>query len=255
MKISDTITDIFVKKICENPKNLLTKDEIVTLWIRSGGSKSRIAYATSLLLGRKLIEPIARWLYSVIRWENQDVDGLYWDIVEKLILIQSPSWGIIWWEKSLELHLQNYSLPDILIIYTRDAALRIRLKNGREIHFRTLISGEKSWWKNLYRILLADASVFQKNKKILFLSQEAALLDGLSLRHHDSGIEEVNILRFLKSFHTKLSREKLGTLVRYRYIRALNRLRVLSRDAGYHDLYKKTLDIIRDEGGGCYLNI
>lgn len=255
MKTYDSTTDIFVKKICENPKNLLTKDEIMTLWMRSGGSKSRIAHATSLLLGRKLIEPIARWLYSVVGWDTYDIDALYWDIVERLILIQSPLWGIIWWEKSLELHLQNYSLPDILIVYTRDVALRIRLKNGREIHFRTLISGEKTWWKNLYRILLADASVFQKNKKILFLSWEAALLDALSLRRHDSGIEEVNILRFLKSFHTKLSREKLWILVQYRYIRALNRLRVLARDTGYHDLYKKSLDIIRDEGGGCYLNI
>lgn len=239
--------------------SLLTKNEIIRIWSFSWWSKTRVNYAFSILLGRKLIDPIARWLYRVIKFDWDGIidtsDSLYWDIVEKLIVLNTPSGWIIGGEKALEIHLQNYSIPDTLIIYTRDTQLRVKLKNGREIHFRTLISGEKTWWKNLYRILLEQSDIFVQNTKLHFLSLEPALLDALSLRRHDSGIEEANILRFLKNFHTKLSREKLWILVRYRYIRALNRLRSLSRDGGYDDLYKKTLDVIRDEGGGCYLNM
>jgi hypothetical protein len=72
---------------------------------------------------------------------------------------------------------------------------------------------------------------------------------------HETWVEESNIIRFLKNFHKDLKRDSLGDLVKYRYIRAINRLRVIARDNGYEDLYKKTLDIIRDEGGGCYVNI
>lgn len=236
--------------------NLLTKDELLRIWILSGWSKSRFSYVLSILLGRKIVENLARWLYIV--WKSDlkaEIDQRYWDIVEKLITLHTPSGWIIWWEKALEIHLQNYSIPDILIVYTRDTQLRITLKNGREIHFRTLVSGEKTLWMNLYRILYDQSEIFTQHKKLTILWYEPALLDALSLRRHDTGIEESNILRFLKSFHTKLSREKLWILVRYRYIRALNRLRKLTKDNGYNELYQKTLDIIRDEGGGCYLNI
>ncbi len=234
--------------------DILTKDEIVRIWILAGGSKSRVTYAFSILLGKNLIENISRWVYIVTDWQ-WDIDAKYWDIIEKIITLHTPSGWIIWWEKSLEIHLQNYSIPDVLIIYTRDTELRTRLKNGREVHFRTLISGEKTWWKNLFRILSEQSDILPQNMKIHYLSHEAALLDALSLRRHEIGIEEGTIQKFLKVYHRRLSREKLWLLVRYRYIRSLNRLRVFARDSWYTELYQKTLDIIRDEGGGCYLNI
>lgn len=264
MNNTESISDIFVQKICEKSWSIITKDEILRVWTLSGWSKSRISYAMSILLGRNLVENISKGLYKIVNRESWmvnresgigNIDEDYWSIIEKLIAIYSPSGGIIGGEKALELHLQNYSIPDILIIYTRDTAQRVKIKNGREIHFRTLISWEKTGGKNLYRMLLEGSSIFSKNKKLLLLWLEAALLDSLSLRRHETGIEESNILRFLRSFHMKLNREILGTLVRYRYIRAVNRLRVLARDNGYEELYKKTLDVIRDEGGGCYLNI
>ncbi len=257
MNNTESISDIFVQKICEKSWSIITKDEILRVWTLSGWSKSRITYAISILLGRKLAQNLAKGLYRVVNPKSWIVSGDedYWSIIEKLIDIYSSGGWIMWWEKALELHLQNYSIPDILIIYTRDTAQRVKLKNDREIHFRTLISGEKSGGKNLYRILLEGAYVFSKNKKLQFLSPEGALLDALSLRRHEVWIEESNILRFLKHFHTRLDREVLGTLVKYRYIRAINRLRVFARDNGYEELYKKTLDVIRDEGGGCYLNL
>ena len=91
--------------------------------------------------------------------------------------------------------------------------------------------------------------------KLRYLSLESSLLDVASLRIHDSGIAEALILRFLLKYASRLSRAKLGELVRYRYIRAINRIRSLSKTHGYDDLYSDCLDIIRREGGGCYLNI
>ncbi len=256
MKKEISVSDIFVKKIWEKIW-LLTKDEIVRLWLLSWGSKSRSSYALSILLGRKLIENIAKWLYRVRNeeWRTKNKDEDYWAIIEKLVYIYSPSGGVVGGEKALELHLQNYSIPEILIIYTRDTNKRIRLSDAREVHFRTLVSWEKTGKKNLYRILFDTKNTLPEYRKISFLSLEWSLLDALSLKKHEIGIEEGNILRFLKSFHSMLSRDTLGNLVKYRYIRAMNRLRAITRDNGYEDLYKKTLEIIRDEGWGCYVNV
>lgn len=235
---------------------LLTKKEIIDLWLRSGGSNSRVAYAMSILLGRGLLERICSGIY-LVQNEKKSIEiwECYWHIISKLISLHAPSGGVIWWEKALELHLSNYSLPDILIIYTRDTAMRIKLIDGREVHMRTLVSGPKTGKKNLWRTLVDNAITVEIPEKIQICGRELALLEALSLRRHDAGIEEANIARFLRSFASLLDRDILGNLTRLRYIRPLNRLRVLARDLGYMSLYAMTLEIIRDEGGGCYLNL
>lgn len=236
--------------------NILTKKEIIELWLRSGGSQSRLAYAMSILLGRGVVERVASGVYVVQNeTKNLEIWKIYWQIIAKLIEVHSPSGGVIWWEKALELHLSNYSIPDILIIYTRDTALRIKLSDGREVHMRTLVSGPKTGKKNLWRTISDNATWIGLPEKIQMCGRELALLEALSLRQHEAGVEEANIARFLRSFATSLDRDVLGNLTRLRYIRPLNRLRVLARDLGYTGLYAMTLEIIRDEWGGCYLNL
>ena len=235
---------------------ILTKKEIIDLWLRSGGSNTRVAYAMSILLGRGLVERVASGVYIVQNeTKNLEIWKKYWQIIAKLIELHSPSGGVIWWEKALELHLSNYSIPDILIIYTRDTALRIKMVDGREVHLRTLVSGPKTGKKNLWRTLVDHAITIEMPEKIQICGRELALLEALSLRRHDAGVEESNIARFLRSFASQLDRDILGSLTRLRYIRPLNRLRVLARDMGHTGLYTMTLEIIRDEWGGCYLNL
>lgn len=126
---------------------------------------------------------------------------------------------------------------------------------GRELHFRTLVSGPKTGKKNLWRTIVDNAVTIEIGVKIQICGCELALLEALSLRLHDTGVEEANIARFFRSFAAQLDRDVLGNLTRIRYIRPLNRLRILARDLGYTNLYVMTLEIIRDEGGGCYLNL
>jgi hypothetical protein len=123
------------------------------------------------------------------------------------------------------------------------------------VHFRTLISGPKTGRKNLWRTIFDHAVTVEIPEKIQICGRELALLEALSLRLHDVGVEEANISRFFRSFATTIDRKILGDLTRLRYIRPLNRLRIFARDMGYTELYTMTLEIIRDEGGGCYLNL
>ncbi len=254
-KILNSVSDIFVKKIWDKLWEILTKKEIIDLWIRSGGSQSRVTYAMSILLGRNLIVKIANWVYMIKKNQDVDIWLMYWSVIEKLIDTYSPSWWVIWWEKAIEFHLQNFSIPDILIIYTRDTAIRVRIIDGREVHFRTLVSWAKTNKKNLWRIIIDNATWIEIPQKMQICGKELALLEALSLRRHDIGIEEANIVRFLRSYHSTISRSILGMLAKYRYIRPINRLRIIARDLWYQELYNKTLEVIRDEWGGCYLNI
>lgn len=235
---------------------IVTKDQIIEYWLRSGGPESRIAYAMSILVGRNMIDRIASGIYRVKSplWDI-DIGTQYWEIINTLIQMHTPSGWIIGGEKALELHLHNYSIPDILIIYTRDTSLRIRLVDNREIHFRTLVSGPKTGKKNLWRTLVDNAISIEIPEKIRLCGKELALLEALSLRRHGNGIEEANVVRFLRAYHKQIDRQIIGVLTQYRYIRSVNRLRVLSRDLGYSDIYTMTLEVIRNEGGGCYLNI
>ena len=233
---------------------ILTKKEIIDLWLRSGGSNTRVAYAMSILLGRGLVERVASGVYIVQNeTKNLEIWKKYWQIIAKLIELHSPSGGVIWWEKALELHLSNYSIPDILIIYTRDTALRIKIVDGREVHLRTLVSGPKTGKKNLWRTIADNAVTIEIWAKIQICGRELALLEALSLRRHDAGVEEANIARFLRSFASQLDRDILGSLTRLRYTRAINRLRVIAKTHGYERLYENSLDVIKKEGGGCFV--
>jgi hypothetical protein len=178
----------------------------------------------------------------------------YWKKIAELIDRYAPSGGIIAHEKSMELHLKNYALPEDLIIYTRDTRRRVRIE-GREVAFRVLASGEKTGRKNMFQVLLRS-SVRKKidGIELCFLGPEAALLDVLSMKLHEEGIADALISRFLRLEEKRLSRVRLGELVKYRYIRAINRLRVFSETHGFERLHEITLDVIKKEGGNCFVS-
>lgn len=182
----------------------MTREDLAELWLLSGGPKSRVAYGIGKVKNQGIIETLGGGVYVVIGGSEQDFsssteagltrndrskissDTFYWQMITLLIKIHSPSGAIIAHEKSMEYHLRDYSLPEGLVLYTRDTEKRIRV-GKYEIHFRTLQSGEKSGNKNMYRIL-HDISTEGEidGAKLRFLSLESSLLDVASLRIHET---------------------------------------------------------------------
>lgn len=235
---------------------ILTKNEILDIWLRSGWSMGRMNYGMNILLGRQIIQKICNNIYYVVSGgADFDFYGNYWSIIPKLIQVYSPSGWIIGWEKSLELHMQNFSIPEVLIIYTRDTAIRIKLFDNREVHFRTLVSWEKTWKKSLWRLLVDNSTSSKYLSELDHCGIELSLMEALTLRRHEVWIAENNIVQFLKLYQSRINRDVLGNLARFRYIRSINRLRVIARDLWYMELYRMMLEIIRDEWWGCYLKI
>lgn len=81
------------------------------------------------------------------------------------------------------------------------------------------------------------------------------LLEALT---HKNGVPDIDmyvVKRYLKRHHSRLSAQNLHKLVELRYISAINRLREISRDSGYEDLYATCVDVIKKSGKGCFLTM
>lgn len=234
---------------------ILSRDEIFSLWESSGWVVWRFSYALTQARSQNILTPLPSRLYLI--WDGvTDVSVLYWQMVDSLIRLYAPSGAIIASEKALEIHLRDYSLPDILIIYTRSTEKRISIGEGRVVHFRTLQSGEKKWYKNMFPFFFRTANkVVIDGELFHVLSIPASLLDTLMQHRQEEGIGEWLILKFLKKYHKTLIREDLAVLVSYRYIRSINRLRSLTREHGFDDLYEICLDIIKREWGNCFVSV
>jgi len=73
-----------------------------------------------------------------------------------------------------------------LIVYTRNTALRVRIIDGREVHFRTLVSGTKTGKINLWRVIVDNSRLLEIPERIQICDKELALMEALSLRRHDA---------------------------------------------------------------------
>jgi hypothetical protein len=142
----------------------------------------------------------------------------------------------------------DYSLPERIVVYTPTTNKRIRLSEQHEVVFISAKTGKKEGYKNLFPILKRYSTkqeIFSQSFSVL--SPEVALLDTLTLHTHEEGVTETLVLKFLKRFHMNLNHMVLRSLVRVRYIRAINRLRVITQTHGYDEIYQLCLDTIKKE--------
>ncbi len=252
--INKSSTDIFVNKVVQKYWQFLSRDELRDTWIRSWGSKSRLSYALSIITSRSIGFAVARGIYRI--GERTELSDFYWPLLAYIMKSITASSYVIGGEKSIEIHLRNFAIPDIVTLYTRETDMRIRIIEGKEIHLRSLLSGEKSGKLNLFRKITTDIMrVPYEGVFLPILSLEASLLDAATLRRHHMGIEESTLIKFLKVYAHKLSRARLGELVSVRYIRAANRLRIFAKEIWEESLYRMMLDIIKKEGGGCFVTL
>ncbi|GAB0174759.1 MAG: hypothetical protein HHAS10_06380 [Candidatus Altimarinota bacterium] len=256
-KIKDTTYDIFVKKIEQNMGKTYLRSDLFRMWQNAGGSKNRFAYGLGKAKNQKKILLLGGGIFQGISQNEkiQHIDDAYWEILSLVIREHSPSGAIIAHEKSMELHLKNYEIPETLVLYTRDSTKRVRV-GPYTFHFRSLKSGLKSNAKNMFRIFEKYSNEIKiENHTFHTLGIELSLLDVTSLKLQKKGIAEDLILRFIKKYENSYNRDIFGEIIAHRYIRAMNRVRSIAKYHGFEKLYNISLDVIKIEGGGCFLNL
>jgi hypothetical protein len=253
-----------VKKLEKKMWKIITLTDIADLvdpwakWVVR--SDARVPQTVYALKWQWVIQTIRNGVYFVsdgICTEIEDIiDTHYWDIVQTILATEVGKDYVIGGEKSLELLMMDYSVPFSLIVYTRDVAKKITLSPRHEILMRTMITGEKKGRVNAYSILKKQSTTIDIQRELFFaLWYEASLLDTLTIHDHEEGIGEALALKFLKRYESKLERGNFGILVSIRYIRAINRLRALTKEHGYTRIYDICLDVIKKEWWGCFLTL
>lgn len=211
------------------------------------------------LKSNNIITTLKNWLYfislnSSIR-EVDIIDSHYWDIVSKIIKDETNWTYFIWWNKSLELHLKDYSIQNKLIVYTKDIQKIININSILRIQFKIF-----SPWKNSKKFSFNSLNKYLtkisiNNINFLVAWEELALLDSLILADNKLWIDNYLILKYLKKFEKYLSRERLWEIVRIKYISAINRLRIIAQNNKLEKLYQACLDIIKKEWANCFLSL
>lgn len=212
------------------------------------------------LKSNSIIFPLKNWLYYLSKHidirEIDIINNNYWDIVLKIIRDETNSNYIIAGNKSIEIHLKDYSIQSSLIVYTKDIQKNISINSQYKIQFKILSPGSKINKNHNFNFLKKYSSKVKiSNLDFNIASEELSILDSLLIKNSKAWIDNYLINKFLIKYSKYLSREKLWELVKYRYISSINRLRQITKLSGDIKLYNICLDIIKLEWANCFLTI
>lgn len=202
--------------------------------------------------------PIKQGLYYVVESENTNIEAViedrYWTIVKKVLSRETGGEYFISGSKALEFHMKDYSAPKKLLVSGKDAIKNLQISPTYSLSIRPITSGQKTQSKNAYPLLKKYTDSLEiENEKLRIACPELALLDTLVIRDTENGIDQYLTEKFLKRSSKILRREVLGALVSIKYITAINRLRSIAKDMNNTAIYEMCIDIIKQEGGGCFV--
>lgn len=151
--------------------------------------------------------------------------------------------------------MKDYSAPKKLLVSGKDSTKNLQVSDTYSLSIRPITSGKKTGNRNLYTSLKKYTDTLEiEGERLRIACPELALLDTLLLRDAENGIDRYLVEKFLKRSSKILRREVLGKLVSLKYITAINRLRSIARDTKNISIYEMCLEIIKQEGGGCFVS-
>lgn len=183
-------------------------------------------------------------------------DKYYLKLLKKYITFYVWSSYYISWNKSLEIHNKDFSVPEKVFIINRSINKKIKFLNY-EIIFKT-ISCKKSpsnWpllrgmtWKsniNLYS-RFSKFSIKKNIENIDFKVSclELALVESSIISDSNNPFDITLINKTIKKYKKVLNKNIFYEIWNYKYIMSFNRLKELSKNID-KDLYSTFLDIIK----------
>ena len=262
--------DNFVHKFIKKGSEVISLSDIVRervpdYDILDGRCPQEVYRFSSQLQRQGRVRVIKQWLFLIL-WDHNSAmsivdiyDRYYWQIARAVIRDECGGDYVLWWNKPLEFLLRDMSTPPTLVVYTRSTKKDISLGNGYKISFRTIARSMDSWesWrskkaKNLFPTLKKYSELIKFDScEFRIPLQEIALLEALTERVSGE-LGTLLVEKFLKRPFI-INEEILRDASEWRYIQAINRLRILSKKHKKHDLYEITLDLIARNGGWVFL--
>lgn len=150
--------------------------------------------------------------------------------------------------------MRDLSIPNILIVYTKDYSGILAVTQSNKVVFKTSKTGSKTGRSSAFPVFSKHAETLEiEGVKFKAACIEQAVLDTLTVHKGIGEADEYAVSKFLSKYAKTIDRDVLGDLVSCKYLTAANRLREISRGKGHSGLYEKTLDVIKREGGNCFV--
>ena len=247
-----------VNNLCKKRWKLFFKEDIFELIDPEKKIKyiSVLTRTISKLKAQGIIIWVKAWVYVIpcegdLHLNKIDLlDKYYMPLLKKIIIKEVWSYYYISGQKSLEIHMKNYEIPEKLFIVNRNINKRIKI-GTKEIIFKT-ISWKINNWKTKKINLFSQLSKYSVLKKIenteLKISWlELALLETTLITDSNIWFDIGLINKVMNKYKWVLSREVFYDIWKYKYIMSFNRLKELAKDID-EDLYKCFLDVIKVNG-------
>lgn len=250
--------DKIVKKLLINKGSIIN---IIDIWsiidpdYKNWNSKySALIYKTIYRLkSLKIISPLKNWLYLIWLIDAFLIDDYYWKIVKKIIISETWWQYFIWWQKSLELLMKDFSLQSELIVYTKDIRKIVSIDSDHKIIFKIFNNFNKKkilTFNTFFKKFIIKSKIEWTDFNIC--SIELALLDYL---HHNKTYFENNILliKFINKFNKMFNDSNFNKLVQLKYISSINKLRFFAKSNWITFIYNIALNTIKTSWANCFL--
>jgi len=178
------------------------------------------------------------------------LDKYYMSLLKKYIIYYVWSSYYISWNKSLEFHNKDFSIPEKIFIVTRDLNKKLKVWDYeiifKTISWKTIKSNNKKI--NLYSKLeqfVVKKEIEWNEFKISCL--ELSLLESSLISDTLSWLDFNLLNKTIKKYSWVLRTEIFYELWEYKFIMSFNRLKEISKNIN-KDLYLVFLDIIKKNG-------
>jgi len=202
------------------------------------------------LKAEKIIISLKSWIYIVpskgdLLLNKIDlIDKYYFALLKKYIIFYVWNAYYISWQKALEFHLKDYSVPDKIFIINRWLTKKIKIWSY-EIIFKTI-----SW-----RIDRKKINLYSKMQKFITLKHieeldfkisclELSLIESALVWNNNTWIDFALLNKAIKKYCWVLKSEIFYSIWIYKFIMSFNRIKEISRNID-KDLYEIFLDIIK----------
>lgn len=242
--------DKIVKKLLKKSWKVMLKSEIFEIIDpeQKKSNQSKIDKTIYNLKAKWIIISIKSGVYIIPSEDDKILNKI--DLIEKYYLKLLKKYitnfcgtnYYISWNKALEIHDKNYSIPEKIFITTKDINKKILLWNY-EIIFKT-ISSKKSekniFWKFLE--FTENKEIEEINFKVANL--ELSLVEACILSDINEWLNIKLLQKFLKKYKNNFNLETFYKIWELKYIMSFNRLKELSKKIDEW-LYQVFLDIIK----------
>ena len=227
-----------VNKLSKKCWNILFKEDIFDIIDPDKQKKNQNLVDKTIykLKAQKIIITLKSWVYIFPDEEDLKLNEI--DLIEKyyLKLLKKYIRFYVWWDyfiawnKALEIHLKNFSVPQKINIINRNLNKKIKVWNY-EIIFKT-VYWNLNWKKtNLYSKLAKFISI--KNIdwiEFKIANLELSLLQSALVNDLDEWIDIDLLTKAIKKYSKFFNRDFFEELAKYKFVMSFNRLKEISKN-------------------------